>query len=156
VSEDGGALEARLRRLEDIEEIRLLLLEYARCLDAADYAGYAELFTEDGELDARLGRATGRDAIRALLDERLGAASGPPRTPAFHLVGNPVIQVDGDRATSSVLWAYITHDERGYPLILQLGHYRDELAREDGVWRFRRREISRDLGFSPLDAPDRT
>ena len=40
-------------------------------------------------------------------------------------------------------------------MILQLGHYRDDLEREDGVWRFRRRNISRDLGYSPLDAPSR-
>ena len=149
-----GALEARLRRLEDLEEIRQLLLEYARRLDAADYEGYAALFTADGELDAQLGHAVGREAIVELLERRLG--SGPQRTvtkTAFHLVGMPDIQLDGDTAASVVIWAYITHDDDGFPLVLQLGHYRDTLAREDGVWRFRRRRISRDLGFSPLDLP---
>ena len=149
---DNGALEARLRRLEDAEEIRQLLLENARCLDEADHAGYVELFTEDGELIAQLGQAKGREAIRALLDRRLGP-DAPPRKKAFHLVGNPVIQVDGDRATSTVIWAYATHDDEGFPLILQLGHYRDELVRDAERWRFRRRDISRDLGFSPLDVP---
>jgi uncharacterized protein (TIGR02246 family) len=149
-------LEARLRRLEDVEEIRTLLLEYARCLDAGDYAGYAELFTEDGVLDAQLGQAKGRDAIRALLEERLGSTADRLRPVAFHLIASPVVEVDGDSATSTVIWAYITHDDDGFPLLLQLGHYRDELAREAGRWRFRRREISRDLGFSPLDAPTRT
>jgi hypothetical protein len=147
-----GALEARLRRLEDLEEIRQLLLEYARRLDAADYAGYAALFTADGELDAQLGHAVGREAIVELLERRLG--SGSERTvtkTAFHLVGTPDISVDGDEATSVVIWAYVTHDDDGFPIILQLGHYRDTLAREDGAWRFRCRRISRDLGFSPLD-----
>jgi hypothetical protein len=64
--------------------------------------------------------------------------------------------VSGDTATSTVLWAYVTHDEQGFPLILQLGHYRDELSRDGGAWRFRRRDISRDLGFSPLDMPPRS
>jgi uncharacterized protein (TIGR02246 family) len=149
------ALEVRLRRLEDVEEIRQLLQDYARCLDESDHVGYAQLFTEDGELNAKLGQAKGRDGIRALLDRRLGPREGP-RKQAFHLVGNPTIEVDGERATSTVIWAYVTHDEDGFPLILQLGHYRDELAREDGRWRFRRRDISRDLGFSPLDAPKRS
>ncbi len=144
---DDNALEARLRQLEDLEAIRQLLVDYARCLDGGDHAGYADLFTEDGELTARLGQAKGRDAIRALLDDRLGG----PRKTAFHLVGNPSITVEGDRATSDALWAYITHDEQGYPMILQLGHYADELARENGRWRFVRRAISRDLGFSPLE-----
>jgi hypothetical protein len=147
-----GALEARLRRLEDLEEIRQLLLEYARRLDAADYVGYAALFTTDGELDAQLGHAVGREAIVELLEQRLG--SGPARTvkkTAFHLVGTPDIELDGDDATSVVIWAYVTHDDDGFPIILQLGHYRDTLVRADGAWRFRRRRISRDLGFSPLD-----
>ncbi len=144
-------LEARLRQLEDLEAIRQLLVDYAHCLDSADHAGYADLFTEDGELNARMGQAKGRDAIRALLDDRLGDDPSAPRKTAFHLIGNPVIKLDGDRATSNALWAYITHDEQGYPMILQLGHYTDVLSREDGHWRFLRREISRDLGFSPLE-----
>jgi hypothetical protein len=151
-----GALEARLQRLEDLEEIRQLLLEYARRLDAADYEGYAALFTADGELDAQLGHAVGREAIVELLERRLG--SGSERTvkkTAFHLVGSPDIQLDGDEATSVVIWAYVTHDDDGFPIILQLGHYRDTLARDDGLWRFRRRQISRDLGFSPLDLASR-
>ena len=148
-------LETRLRRLEDLEEIRQLLLEYARRLDAADFLGYAELFTADGVLNAQLGRAEGREAIVALLQERLGTNPDRPRKPAFHLVGNPDIRVDGDTATSTVLWAYVTHDSEGFPMILQLGHYRDTLARDDGAWKFRCRDISRDLGFSPLEAPPR-
>ena len=147
-----ATVEERLQRLEDVEEIRKLLLEYARCLDAADYVAYAELFTEDGELHAQLGQARGREAITALLDRRLEPEEGaPPRRAAFHLVGSPTIEVDGDRATSDVIWAYVTHDDAGYPLILQLGHYRDDLRRERDRWRFARREISRDFGYSPLD-----
>jgi len=152
---DDDTLEARLRHLEDLEEIRRLLLEYASRLDAADFRGYAELFTADGELNAQLGRAKGREAIVALLQDRLGTNPDRPRKAAFHLVGNPDIRIDGDTATSSVLWAYVTHDSEGLPIILQLGHYRDALAREDGAWRFRRRDISRDMGFSPLEAPPR-
>ena len=148
-----GDLEARLRRLEDVEEIQRLLLAYARCLDEGDYAGYSELFTEDGELNAQLGQAKGREAIRALLDRRLGDDDAPPRRKAFHLIGNPTIEVDGDRATSIVTWAYLTHDDAGYPMLLQFGHYRDQLTRDQGRWMFARRDISRDLGFSPLDLP---
>jgi hypothetical protein len=155
VASGDDALEARLRRLEDHEEIRQLLLEYARRLDAADYTGYAELFTVDGELNAQLGQAKGREAIVSLLENRLGTNPDRPRKTAFHLVGSPDLQVDGDSATSTVIWAYVTHDDDGFPIILQLGHYRDELVREDGAWRFRRRDISRDLGFSPLDVPAR-
>jgi uncharacterized protein (TIGR02246 family) len=144
------ALEQRLRRLEDLEEIRSLLEEYARCLDAGDHAAYAELFTEEGELHAQLGVAKGREAIRELLDARLKGDGGPRRT-AFHQIGNATIEVDGDRATSRVMWLYVTHDDADYPLTLQVGHYDDELVRDDGRWRFERRTIARDFGYSPLD-----
>jgi uncharacterized protein (TIGR02246 family) len=149
------ALEARLRRLEDAEEIRQLLLEYANALDAGDYVRYANLFTEDGELDAQLGQAKGRAAIVSLLQARLGVDPDRPRKPALHVIGQPELRIDGDEATSTVIWAYVTHDDEGFPLVLQLGHYRDDLARENGAWKFRRRRISRDLGFSPLDMPAR-
>jgi hypothetical protein len=144
-----GSLEARLRRLEDCEEIRQLLLEYARHLDAGDYAAYSELFTSDGELVAQLGSARSPAGIRALLEEKLGAAQAAGRL-AFHMIGSAAIAVDGDRATSKVMWCYMTRDDAGYPWIPQLGHYHDQLVRDDGRWKFARREITRDLGFSPL------
>jgi uncharacterized protein (TIGR02246 family) len=147
----ADSLEARLQRLEDVEEIRELLVEYARCLDAGDYAGYADLFTEDGVLAAQLGEAKGREAIRELLEDRLRGGGDRALRTAFHVIGQPVIRVDGDRASSRVLWFFVTYDDGNYPMILQLGHYEDVLAREDGRWRFERRTITREFGYSPLD-----
>lgn len=151
---DERSSEERLRRLEDLEEIRQLFVDYARCLDTADFAGYASLFAEGGVLDAPLGKATGPDAIRELLERRLGGPDAPRRT-AFHIVANPEIQLDGDRATVRVLWAYVTGGEDGFPMIFQLGHYDDVLVRERGRWRIERHQITRDLGFSPLERAGR-
>src|SRR5205823_2944775 len=122
-------------------------------LDAGDYAAYSELFAREGELVARLGGAKGPAAIRALLEQTLGTR---PRETAFHLLANPAIEVDGDRATARTLWAYLTADDEGYPTILQLGHYDDGLVREDGRWRFLRRDISRDLGYPPYEEHPRS
>jgi ketosteroid isomerase-like protein len=141
------SVEDRLRRLEDREEIRALHVANADALDRRDFAAYASLFTDDGELAAQLGGATGRGAIQELLENSIGDVE---RAAAFHLVANPEIEVDGDHATSRTLWAYLTHDEDGRPLILQAGHYDDELVRDAGRWRFRRRRITRDFGHSPL------
>jgi 3-phenylpropionate/cinnamic acid dioxygenase small subunit len=151
VSADDITLRARLQRLEDLEEIRELLVEYARCLDAGDYAAYSELFTDDGVLAAQLGEATGREAIRALLEDRLQDGGDRALRAAVHVIGQPVIRVDGDEATSRVVWFFVTYDDGNYPLILQLGHYEDVLARERGRWRFKRRTITRQFGYSPLD-----
>ena len=108
MADDIQALAARLRRLEDSEEIRALFLRYADCLDANDFAGYANLFASDGELLAQLGTAKGPAAIRALLEERLGTDIAKARAVSFHVISNPVIEVDGDRATARVLWSYLT------------------------------------------------
>jgi ketosteroid isomerase-like protein len=144
-------VEARLRELEDREEIRDLLANYARHLDAGDHAAYADLFAEQGELVARLGSAKGPAAIRELLDRTIGEGSRARSRPALHLLANPTIEVDGDRATASTIWSYVTADDEGYPLLLQLGHYEDALTRENGRWRFLRRDISRDLGYAPYE-----
>ena len=43
------ALSARMQRLEDMEEIRTVLLNYGRYLDARDFGAYSRLFAKDGE-----------------------------------------------------------------------------------------------------------
>ncbi len=45
--------EQRLRQLEDREQIRDLLAEYIRCLDARDHATYSQLFAAGGRVDFR-------------------------------------------------------------------------------------------------------
>ena len=76
MSPDIEKLAARLGRLEDIEEIRALFLRYADCLDANDFAGYANLFASDGELIAQLGTAKGRRRSR-----RCSRSASAPTSP---------------------------------------------------------------------------
>ena len=57
---NGDELGARLRRLEDLEEIRQLFVDYGHHLDRGDLDAYAALFTDDAELLlGPLGRARG-------------------------------------------------------------------------------------------------
>ena len=46
---DAASLAARLQRLEDVEEIQALLLDYGRLLDSRDLPGYSRLFAKEGE-----------------------------------------------------------------------------------------------------------
>jgi 3-phenylpropionate/cinnamic acid dioxygenase small subunit len=150
---DVTALAERLQRLEDLEEIRSLFLRYAEVLDADDFAGYAALFSEDGELIAQLGAAKGPQAIQELLESRLGTEAAKARSRSFHVIANPVIEVDGDEATARVLWSYLTQRaEDPHPVLIQAGHYDDTLRRENGRWKLVRHAISRDMGFSPIEA----
>jgi uncharacterized protein (TIGR02246 family) len=126
----------RLQRLEDLDEIRQLFIAYGHHLDAGDVQAYSELFATDGELLlGPMGHATGPEAIRELMAKVLGRVTGR----SYHLVTNPVIHLDGDRATSEVLWTVIRPDAGGRLEVAMFGRHRDELVREAGRWRFRRR-----------------
>jgi ketosteroid isomerase-like protein len=69
-------LEARLRRLEDLAQIRQLFVDYKIVLDKQDFAAYAALFTADGEFVAGEQVAKGRAAIQALVEGMPGSLLG--------------------------------------------------------------------------------
>lgn len=138
MSGDASAgLEQRLRRLEDLEEIRQLFIDYGQHLDACNFAAYAELFADEGEvLLGPIGRARGRDEIRSLMERTLGGRQGA----SYHLITSPMIDLDGDRAQAVVMWTVIVRGADGQPALTMLGRHRDELVRERGRWRFLRRQ----------------
>jgi 3-phenylpropionate/cinnamic acid dioxygenase small subunit len=141
--------EARLARLEDVAEIERLIVDYARHLDARDLHAYSRLFCADGEWSGNTGYAKGPDAIQGMLEERLAPNPPAPGPTSRHVVSNPVIEVDGDAATASVTWALIRRGEGDEPELALLGHYDDELAREDGRWRFKSRRAHIDIPNKP-------
>jgi ketosteroid isomerase-like protein len=153
---DEKSKKQRLRELEDREQIRQIFVEYARCLDGSDFAGYGNLFASDGVLAAQLGEAVGPDAIAALLEKTLGPHVRGHLPPAVHVMNNQRIDVDGDTASTQVVWFYLTTDPDGVPTVLQSGRYVDDLVREQGVWKIKRHEISRIMGRSPMDAAPHT
>jgi hypothetical protein len=133
MTETESRQEARLRRLEDLEEIRQLFVDYGYLLDLGDYAAYAQLFAEDGELLlGPLGRAKGRREIETMMAHVGGAGS-------LHLITSPIVTLDGDRAVARVMWTVINRAEDGTPFVGMVGHHEDELVREAGRWRFQRR-----------------
>jgi uncharacterized protein (TIGR02246 family) len=137
----SGAVEARLQRMEDREQIQQLLLDYGRHLDSRDLAAYAALFAADGEWVGGFGSVKGRPQIQAFMEKNLGTA--PNRAGNYHLLTNFVITVNGDTATAWSRWAFVVPGERG-AAIAQAGRYDDALVRENGAWRFKRRVASND------------
>jgi hypothetical protein len=135
-------LRARVRVLEDKEEIRNLLQEYRRTLDARDMRAYSALFAAEGSWSGKSGSATGPDGIHDMLVAVLPGNPPAPGATLWHWIGDPTIVVDGDRATASSLWMHVRRGEDDRPLLPTLGAYDDELIREDGRWRFLRRSVS--------------
>jgi uncharacterized protein (TIGR02246 family) len=129
-------LAARVQRLEDLLEIHQLFVDYGRHLDAGDFDAYAELFAAEGEvLLGPMGRARGRTAIKELMTNVLAGSQGS----SVHVISSPVVTLDGDRATSQVMWTVVQRDDRGQPQLGMVGRHEDQLVREEGRWRILRR-----------------
>ena len=140
-----SALTERLQRLEDLDEIRQLYIDYGRYLDAGDPDAYASLFARDAKL--RLGpvmRADGRENIR-----QAAAATIQPKpghsTRSVHVFGSPSVELAGDAATGECVWAAIGESQNGSTTVL-VGRHMDDLIREDGHWRIARRRGLIDVG----------
>lgn len=139
-------IEQRLRRLEDLEQIRQLQEAYRRALDGKDFRGYAELFAPDGEFVAGDLEARGPEAILALVEGMVGTLLTERPGDDFHVVSNVEIELDGDRATSTSTWSYYVRGADGQPVLDKLGRYEDVLVRRPEGWRFARRD-------APMDVP---
>ena len=130
-------LEQRLRRVEDLLEINQLFIDYGMHLDAGRFDDYAQLFAKDGEMSlGPLGKAKGREQIR----EVIAASLAPFVGKTYHVITNPMVQLDGDRATSEVMWTMIQTSATGTPEVAMLGRHLDELVREDGAWKILKRK----------------
>src|SRR5215510_6682649 len=86
LGQNDAPVAARLQRLEDIEEIRTLLTDYGRFLDARDLPAYSRLFAKDGEWVGGFGTARGPAEILAFMQKNLG--TGPNRGNTYHILSN--------------------------------------------------------------------
>jgi uncharacterized protein (TIGR02246 family) len=145
----AGSVEARLQALEDKEAIHAVMMNYGRTLDARDFAGFAELFARDGEYVAGNQSAKGPAAIRALLESLLKANAAPVSGRDFHLFYNETIEVHGDEATALSKGGFYVRGAERQLQTTALVNYHDQFVREDGRWKFKRRQ----LGDGPPPAP---
>ena len=141
-----GELEARVRHLEDIEEIRLLKARYCEAVDARDSDAWVDLYTVDAEWrGGRFGTYLGLEAIGRYFNSILQNLSF-----TVHLVTNERIEVDGDRATGR--WSLLepcTFSD-GNVAVLGAGVYDEQYLRTDSVWKIARLEL-RSVFWTPFD-----
>ena len=126
-----------LQQLLDRAAIQDLLVRYAHCVDRRDLEGVAACFTADAAYTGSLGDGTIQNALLALRDRMLRYES------TMHLLGNQLIEIDGDRARSET-YAIAHHrlNSNGDRRNLVVGvRYEDELVRRDGRWMICRRTV---------------
>lgn len=127
-----AALEARLRRLEDEREITRIVASYGPCVDAADAAGAADLWAEDGSYDVEGWRMTGRADVRAMVESdghRALVAAG-----CCHFLGPAVVTVDGDEAVALCESVVLRSGADGYGVWRAAANH-FQLRREADGWR---------------------
>jgi uncharacterized protein (TIGR02246 family) len=140
-------IEARLRILEDREEIRQLMIDYGRTLDQRDFAGFAKLFARGAEYGGGggNGRTKGPEAIAKLLEDIFRKNPTNVNTPNFHLFCNETIQVNSDQATAVSKGIFVAPGDDKKPDAVMLATYRDVFIRENGAWKFKQRIVQGDI-----------
>lgn len=130
-----------VQALLDRAAIRDVLLRYARGVDRRDLALVRTCFTPDCAYEGTLARGTITDAL-ARLEDRLGHYTG-----TMHLMGNQLIELDGDTATSEtpcVAYHRVARVAGAVADFVTGVRYLDELARDGDHWRIRRRAVRLD------------
>lgn len=129
-------LEARLRRIEDRQEIEQLRARYCHLLDDCAWPEFIALFTEDGVFQGLKERIEGREALMQFFSVEV-----PKLAEKFwHFCTNGTVEIDGDTATGRITLEYLSvTDGVSY---VAAGHYDDVLQRVDGQWRFKSRIIT--------------
>jgi len=129
-------LEDRIQVLEDIENIRKLKAAYcAGCDDDHNPDTLAALWAEDGSWEATgLGKWEGREKVKEFMTGM--RTSGRIRNSA-HNVFNPIIEVDGARASGRwrLIMLYTGNvPDGGTQYFRIIGWYKETYVRQNGVW----------------------
>jgi len=136
VDERIGALEARLRAVEDELALYRLMTSYGPAADSGDGVKASEIWTEDGVYDSDgAGELEGRGAIVEMLSQDGHQAMVPG---CAHMNTPAVIDLDGDRATA-VGYSQVWRTDDGTHRVFRLAANRWEFVRTELGWRVVRR-----------------
>ena len=109
-----------------------LFARYAHRIDRRDFAGFSELFTEDGQFSLGEDGAIGRDAVRDFMAGIMKAPGGA------HIITNVSARPAGnDRWTVLADYLLTRRTEEGGPwATVGVGYYEAVVTAADGEWRF--------------------
>lgn len=151
MSEIPADLEARVRVLEDKEDITQLLKRYCRALDRLDGELLKSVFFEDARLD--YGPGLFRGAPEEFVPFALEFQGAMEHT--RHLIDNALIELDSDRAfCESYVTALHEYQRGGQALDLRVdGRFIDCLERRNGEWRIVERTELIDMAHERTATP---
>ena len=125
-------LEARIKRLEDIEEIKKLKHKYCYTVDAHDLEGIVSVFADDAKADyGPLGLYEGKAEVRRFFSEVVVGV-----LPFYvHMVHNGSIEVNGDEAEGKWYFEVPANHKPSDKAVWIQGIYDEKYKRVNGEWK---------------------
>jgi hypothetical protein len=136
----GLTVEARLRRIEDREEIHTLLARYGLAMDNRDLAIFPQIFlpgvvirSGDGVMNAQ-----GLDTVTRLFEQRFAVLG-----PSNHFTHDRIIDFDDSDpdAASGLVLSHAEMQRKGVPMLAAM-RYHDRYRRHQGRWKFAERLLT--------------
>lgn len=153
-AQTNNSMATRLQALEDRAAVEELIVSgYSTAIDARDWKALAALFTEDGDFKLLAkqfpprefkGRAAIEKAFAPSADMPMpdvSALSGGLPVSMKHVITNPHVRLDGDRATATAYWMEVAIMTDGNTHVAATGYYHDTLKRDGRGWKFKVREV---------------
>ena len=162
---DIKELEKRITAMEDLEEIKKMHCEYMSCHDNLQFAKALDFFTDEAEVEVRnSGVMKGRENYSKIF---LGTLSRRTERHDGHLVSQPVLNIDGNKAMGhwivymffskpTIEWIQVRHDceyvkENGKWKILKLKWYMYFFAPYFKGWVSPERQCDKNFQHQPPD-----
>jgi hypothetical protein len=146
---NNNALEDRLRAVEDTLAIYHLIASHPPAADTGTETYYRNAFMPDGEIDLGTKKATGNEAIGAVV--RTPAHQAAIAVGLCHFAGLPRVELNGDTAVAISYLQVLTPNRQAEPVELsghgessgyrihRLGANRWDLKRTKDGWKVARR-----------------
>jgi 3-phenylpropionate/cinnamic acid dioxygenase small subunit len=118
-------------------EITELLYRYAELVDAGDFDGVGALLGRGNFMG--VAGAAAIAGLFATTTRRFPEHGNRPRT--RHLVANPIVEIDGDRARARSTFVVVQQTDAVALQPIVVGRYADAFARDGEGWHFTERKV---------------
>jgi ketosteroid isomerase-like protein len=110
---------------------------------------FDKYYTDDATFDVNGHVAHGKKEIEGIYAGLASSGTSPASRGTFHmLMTNPVIDVNGDQATATLLWTGILNTKiDAPPQFVEQGREYDKLVKKDGRWLITKRVVVADSGL---------
>lgn len=127
------------------DRIRNTIAAFCHTADAGDYAGWVDLFTEDGTYHLMGQTYSGRDELRSFIE-----IDQAPRNRGLHLTTDSLITMGVGTANAVSKFVFIGEGASG-AVVVTGGTFRDLLVPRGDRWLFRDRATTLFAPAAPLD-----